>query len=386
MWLGVLVGLLILTLLVVIHELGHAVAAIRSGVTVVAIRSGVTVEEFGVGFPPTLFKKKLKNGIIFSINLLPIGGFVKLKGENDSANKKGDYGAASFAQKTKILFAGVFANWLIAVFLLSSLSLFGLPKILPNQFSIPSDTTEIVQPVEIIDLNKDYPAEKAGLKVGDKIVRFAGQEVPSVEHLIEVSKQNQGELIDVIYDREGSENRVKVQLLDNNQGALFGATLGQGVLMKSTWSSPIVGFVTSIQFTQATVEGIYESLSNLVGGLIMQLSPDASVRSRANDSLKSAGDSVAGPIGILGTIFPSAQKAGLTQLTLLMAIISISLAVFNILPIPALDGGRWFLSFIFKLSKKTLTKEIEERIQAIGFSILIGLVLLVTIIDVTRIL
>ena len=377
MWLGVLVGLLILTLLVVIHELGHAVAAIRSG---------VTVEEFGVGFPPTLFKKKLKNGIIFSINLLPIGGFVKLKGENDSANKKGDYGAASFAQKTKILFAGVFANWLIAVFLLSSLSLFGLPKILPNQFSIPSDTTEIVQPVEIIDLNKDYPAEKAGLKVGDKIVRFAGQEVPSVEHLIEVSKQNQGELIDVIYDREGSENRVKVQLLDNNQGALFGATLGQGVLMKSTWSSPIVGFVTSIQFTQATVEGIYESLSNLVGGLIMQLSPDASVRSRANDSLKSAGDSVAGPIGILGTIFPSAQKAGLTQLTLLMAIISISLAVFNILPIPALDGGRWFLSFIFKLSKKTLTKEIEERIQAIGFSILIGLVLLVTIIDVTRIL
>ena len=377
MWLGVLVGLLILTLLVVVHELGHAV---------VAIRSGVTVEEFGVGFPPTLFKKKLKNGIIFSINLLPIGGFVKLKGENDSANKKGDYGAASFAQKTKILFAGVFTNWLIAVFLLSSLSLFGLPKILPNQFFIPSDTTEIVQPVEIIDLNKDYPAEKAGLKVGDKIVRFAGQEVPSVEHLIKVSKQNQGELIDVIYDREGSENRVKVQLLDNNQGALFGATLGQGVLMKSTWSSPIVGFVTSIQFTQATVEGIYESLSNLVGGLIMQLSPDASVRSRANDSLKSAGDSVAGPIGILGTIFPSAQKAGLTQLTLLMAIISISLAVFNILPIPALDGGRWFLSFIFKLSKKTLTKEIEERIQAIGFSILIGLVLLVTIIDVTRIL
>jgi len=152
--------------------------------------------------------------------------------------------------------------------------------------------------------------------------------------------------------RDGSEDRVKVQLLDNNQGALFGATLGQGVLMKSTWSSPIVGLVTSVQFTQATIQGIYESLANLVSGLIMQLSFDANIRAQANDNLKLAGDSVAGPIGILGTIFPSAQKAGLTQLTLLAAIISISLAVFNILPIPALDGGRWFLSLIFKLSKK----------------------------------
>lgn len=377
MLVGILIGLLILTLLVVVHELGHAIAAIRSG---------VVVEEFGIGFPPTVFRKKLKNGINFSINLLPLGGFVKLKGENDSASKKGDYGAATFAQKTKILFAGVFANWLVAIVLISSLSLFGLPKILPNQFFIPSDTTEVIQPVEIIDLNKNYPAEKAGLKAGDKIVRFAGQEVPSVNRLIEVSKQNQGEVIDVIYTREGSESRVKVQLLDDDNGALFGATLGQGVLMKSTWSSPIVGLVTSIQFTQATFQGVYESLSNLIGGLIMQLSPDASIRTQASDNLKSAGDSVAGPIGILGTIFPSAQRAGLTQLTLLAAIISISLAVFNILPIPALDGGRWFLSLIFKLSKKKLTKEIEEKTQAIGFSILIGLILLVTIIDVTRIL
>lgn len=377
MFVGILVGLLILTILVVVHEFGHAI---------VAIRNGVIVEEFGIGFPPTIFRKKLKNGINFSINLLPIGGFVKLQGENDSANKKGDYGAATFAQKTKILFAGVFSNWLIAIVLLTSLSLFGLPKILPNQFFIPSDTVEMVQPVEIVDLNENYPAQKAGLKVGDKIVRFAGQEVPSVERLIEISKQNQGELIDVIYTRDGSEDRVKVQLLDNNQGALFGATLGQGVLMKSTWSSPIVGLVTSVQFTQATIQGIYESLANLVSGLIMQLSFDANIRAQANDNLKLAGDSVAGPIGILGTIFPSAQKAGLTQLTLLAAIISISLAVFNILPIPALDGGRWFLSLIFKLSKKKLTKEIEEKTQAIGFSILIGLILLVTIVDVTRIL
>lgn len=377
MWLGILVGLLILTLLVVVHELGHAIAAVKNG---------VVVEEFGIGFPPTIFRKKLKNGVNFSINLLPLGGFVKLKGENDSASKKGDYGAATFAQKTKILFAGVLANWLVAIILLSGLSLFGLPKILPNQFYIPSDAVEIVQPVEIATLNKDYPAEKAGLNVGDKIIRFAGQEVPSVEGLIEVSKQNRGKSVDVIYDRGGAEDHVKVQLLDSEEGPLLGAGLGQGVLVKSTWSSPIVGLLTSLQFTQATFQGVYESLSNFISGLVMQLSLDANVRSQASDNLQSAGDSVAGPIGILGTIFPSAQKAGLPQLTLLAAIISISLAVFNVLPIPALDGGRWFLSFIFKLSKKKLTKEIEEKTQAIGFSILMGLVLLVTIIDVTRIL
>ena len=90
---GILIGLFTLVILVVIHELGHAI---------VARRNGVIVEEFGIGFPPKAWAKKLKNGILFTINWLPIGGFVKLKGEHDSDDKKGDYGAASYWQKTKI--------------------------------------------------------------------------------------------------------------------------------------------------------------------------------------------------------------------------------------------------------------------------------------------
>jgi regulator of sigma E protease len=116
------------------------------------------------------------------------------------------------------------------------------------------------------------------------------------------------------------------------------------------------------------------------------LSSSASVREQASSDLKSVGDSVAGPVGILGTIFPAAQKAGLTQLIFLTAIISLSLAVMNILPIPALDGGRWFTMAIFRLTKKNLTKEREEKIQAVGFYILMGLVILVTLADVSKLL
>ena len=123
--LGIITGLFILVLLVVAHEFGHAI---------VAKRNGVAVEEFGVGLPPRAWQKKLKSGILFSVNWLPLGGFVKLQGENDSANKKGDYGAVSFFQKTKILLAGVTVNWLIAAVLLTILAFVGLPKILPNQF------------------------------------------------------------------------------------------------------------------------------------------------------------------------------------------------------------------------------------------------------------
>lgn len=106
--LGILIGLIVLVILVTVHELGHAI---------VARRNGVVVEEFGIGFPPKAWGKKLKNGILLTLNWLPLGGFVKLQGEHDAASKKGDYGAATFWQKTKILLAGVVINWLVAVLL-----------------------------------------------------------------------------------------------------------------------------------------------------------------------------------------------------------------------------------------------------------------------------
>ncbi|MCX6728796.1 MAG: M50 family metallopeptidase [Candidatus Saccharibacteria bacterium] len=372
---GIITGLLILVFLVTVHELGHAI---------VSRRNGVVVEEFGVGFPPRAWGKKLKNGTILTLNWLPLGGFVKLQGENDAANKKGDYGSATFLNKTKILFAGVFANWLVAAVLLTILALIGLPKVLPNQFSVPSDTQTIAQPVEVSNLTPDYPAVKAGLKNGDSIIRFAGQNVPTVDDLLHQIKSNAGKKVSVVYSRANVQNSVDVKLKQSGSKEIFGAGLGQREVIKSTWSAPIVGIGTTVQFTWVTLQGVGSLVGGLVHGLVSQLSPDSSVRQSASAELNTVSSSVAGPIGIIGTIFPAAEQAGLVQLTFLTAIISLSLAVMNVLPIPALDGGRWATMVFFRLTKRKLTKEREEKIQTIGFSILMGLVILVTVADVAK--
>jgi regulator of sigma E protease len=372
---GVILGLLILVLLVVVHELGHAIAARRNG---------VVVEEFGIGFPPKAWGKKLKNGILFSINWLPLGGFVKLQGEHDAADKKGDYGAATYWQKTKILLAGVMINWLVAAGILTILAWVGLPKILPNQFYVPSDTTINKQPVEITFVAAGSPAEEAGLKVGDRIVRFDGKPVPTADVLSNQTKAKKGQEVEIIYSRKGIENNTQTTLRDDEKQGFLGVGSGQREQIQASWSAPLVGVATTVQFTGATLYGLGEVVVNLVKGIILQVSPDQATREHAQQNLQKVGNSVAGPIGILGTIFPAAEQAGPIQLAFLTAVISLTLAVMNILPIPALDGGRWFIMTIFRLRQKPLTKEKEEQIQATGFMILMVLVVLVTIADVGK--
>jgi len=372
---GIILGLAVLVFLVVVHELGHAIAARRNG---------VVVEEFGIGFPPRAWKKKLKNKIVFSLNWLPLGGFVKLQGENDSARGKGDYGAATFWQKTKIILAGVLINWIVAAILFTGLAFSGLPKVLPDQFVIDSDATVEVEEVQIASVAESSPAEEAGLKAGDEIIRFAEQPVEEVEDIVRIASDNAGEIVTIIYDREGVEYSAQTRLNPDDTNDHLGAGLGQRELITATWSAPIVGVGTTAQFTYVTLQGLGDILGKLFSGLFMQLSPDEQTRERAAANISQAGDSVAGPIGILGSIFPAAQSAGLTQIVFLMAIISLTLATINALPIPALDGGRWTTMTIFRLLKKKLTKEREETIQGIGFLVLMGLIILVTIADVGK--
>lgn len=376
---GIIVGIIALTFLVVLHELGHAIAAKRNG---------VVVEEFGIGFPPRAWGKKLKEtfigkNVLFSINWLPLGGFVKMQGEHDAATKKGDYGAASFWAKTKILLAGVFINWITAAVLLTILAVTGLPQVINGQFTVEGDTTYVREPVQLTSISKDLPAAQAGFEKGDKIVRFAGKEVSTAQGLIDLTKEYKGQTVTVIYTRGDTEATKKVSLKEGD-GPVFGAGVGQSTQMRSTWSAPIVGVAVTAQLTAETFKGIGSLLANLGTGLVNQLSGDAKVREAGSKDVAAAGESVAGPLGIFGILFPAASQAGPTQLTLLVALISIALAVMNVLPIPALDGGRWFTMAGFKLFRKKLTREREEKIQATGFLILMALVVLVTVADVGK--
>lgn len=378
--LSIVIGLFLLVFLVVVHELGHAIAARRNG---------VVVEEFGIGFPPQAWAKKLKNGVLLTLNWLPLGGFVKLQGENDSASKKGDFGAASFWAKTKILLAGVAINWLVAVIIFTGLALTGLPKftgVIDNQFFVKSDAVEVKQPVAIAQIVPDSPADKAGLKLGDQLLRFNGEPIPEPTTLNKLTLDNRGKKVEIIYSRGGSESSTSVQLNANNaeNKGYLGVGPGQRVLVKSTWSAPAVGVATTYQLTEATLKSLGSTLANFVTGLASKLSTNDETREKGNEKLESVGNNIAGPIGILGVIFPAAREAGFSSLMLLTAIISLTLAVMNALPIPALDGGRWFVMALFRVLKKPLGKELEEKIHATGFVVLMGLVLLVTIADVSK--
>lgn len=379
---GIVIGLIAITLLVVIHELGHAL---------VARRNGVVVEEFGIGFPPRVWGKKLGRSILgknvtFSVNALPLGGFVKLQGEHDTDSKPGDYGAVSLWQKTKILLAGVAMNWLAAIVLFTILALIGMPKLLPDQFSVPSDTQVIREPVQLQQIVAGSPAEKAGLQQGDRIVRFDGQQLDGDRSLADLTEENKGQTVEVRYERDSVEATADVKLRSDNRDrkGYFGATFSQQEALKATWSAPIVGVGTTVQMSWVTLQGIGDILARTVSGVFLQLSTDQSTRENAQKDLAAVGDSVAGPVGIFGIIFPAAGQAGPVHVLMLAAIISLTLAVMNILPIPALDGGRWAVTVVSRALKRPLSPEREEKIHSTGFVVLIGLIIVITIADIGK--
>jgi len=382
--LGIFAGIIILTVLVVLHELGHAI---------VAKRNGVTVEEFGIGFPPKAWGKKVKNSflgkdVVYSVNWLPLGGFVKLQGEHDQDDgKKGDFGAASFWVKTKILLAGVLINWLTAAVLLTVLALFGVPKIVDNQFVVASDNITSRETPVLNYIESGSPADKAGLKVGDKLSNVAGARLEAAEQLSQLTSANRGKSITVNYERDGDQRTATVALRpdNNDQKGYLGASVFQRASYRATWSAPIVGIGLTGQLSWLTLQGVGDMATNFFGGLAQKLNPDQTAQKAADEKIAKAGDNVAGPVGLLGVILPSLISQGAQYMILITAVISLSLAVLNTLPIPGLDGGRWFLIALFRALNKPLKKETEERIVGMGMLFLMGLIVLITIADVGKV-
>ena len=165
---------------------------------------------------------------------------------------------------------------------------------------------------------------------------------------------------------------------------VLGVGMASQTFIRSTWSAPIVGLGTTIQLTGETFRGLGEMVWNLCSGVVRQFSPNDEVREAGRSDIGQVSDSVSGPVGIIGVIFPAFASTGFSNLAFLAALISVSLACMNILPIPALDGGRWLLIAIYRLRRKKLTKETEERVVSRAFMVLMALIILITILDIVR--
>lgn len=356
--------------LVVAHEWGHFIAARRNK---------VEVEEFGIGFPPKVWAKKIKtekSRFLFSLNLLPLGGFVRLKGEHDSDKRPGSFGAASLKAKVKIMLAGVAMNLLIAYLMFTILAAVGMPKLIDNQYTVASDT-KIIQQVKDEDVVlvdsvvKDSPAAQAGLQPQDRIISIAGQSVTSPEQVSGLTQGNAGKTVEVKALRDGKEVTFSPTLNENNSGnGYLGVSSSSGSsgleVRRSTWSSPIVAGGLIGQFSGLTFKGLGTAVSSLVRG----------------DTQK-ASEQVSGPVGIF-YILKEGGKLGVNFILMIIAIISLTLALINALPIPALDGGRLFITLLFRAIRKPLDKKREEFIHGSGFAFLMLIFILVTVVDIRR--
>jgi regulator of sigma E protease len=387
-----IVGLLLFLSLIITHELGHFW---------LARRNGVDIEEFGIFFPPALYRKKTKGGWDFTFNLLPLGGFVKLKGEHDSDTEPGSFGAASLKAKSKIMIAGIAVNLITAFALFLILALIGMPHLVDNQFTVKSDTTYLnmsTYKTTVDGVEKDSPAAKAGIRIGDVIEAIgpAGsvKTLSTTNDLAKLTKRYSGQTVMVRYKHAGKTLQQTVTLRSDARLAAAAKqhqTIGRlGVqanptqdgltVTRSTWSAPIVAGGVMGQLTGLTFEGLGKALAGLGSTIAGGLTHNTAARQTGQTE---ASSQVSGPVGIF-FVFKYGAQLGFRFILMVVAVLALTLGVMNLLPIPALDGGRLWITLISHAIKKPLSARREELINATGFAVLLSLILLITFVDVKR--
>jgi regulator of sigma E protease len=385
-------GIFLFAGLVLVHEFGHFIAARRNG---------VEVEEFGLGFPPRALSRKTKSGMILSLNWLPLGGFVKLKGEHDADKSKGSFGAASLAAKSRILLAGVTMNALVGILLLTALAVIGMPKLIDksldgqDQFTVASDTKITRQDVMVGYISPASPAQRAGLQSRDIIKSISnGQtshQVKTPEQLKAATEAFGGQKVQLTIERKGHTVikiitlRPKAEVLasrktDDPKGYL-GVVPNQLEIRRSTWSAPIVAVGFTKQLVVLTFKGLGHALAGL--GSIIAGGLTGNKQARQNGQT-AASSQVGGPVAIMAVLW-GAGTLGIVFILMIIAIISLTLALMNILPLPALDGGRLFVTLTSRaILKRPLSRQAEELVHGTGMAVLLLLVALITIVDVKR--
>lgn len=348
----ILIFIVILTVLVLIHELGHFL---------VAKKLGIKVEEFGFGLPPRAFGRKIGE-TIYSINWLPIGGFVKLFGEDDPGvaliKRKGPQTSRSFAhrplwQRASVVVAGVVMNFVLAVVVISFIFTQGV--------AVPTDRVHIEQVIE------GTPAEQVGLKKGDVILAIDGKEVKNTTEVISTTRDKLGREVALTIEREKQKVDVKVTPRRDapaDEGPMGVAISSVEFKKYSIVEAPVFGTIESLRLSVLTAKGLGLAFWNWV-------------------ILGTVPQDIAGPVGI-AQITGRAVEFGPLSVLSFLGLLSLNLAILNILPIPALDGGRLLFMLIELVTRRRINPHFERYAHTIGLVILLGLMVLVTFRDISR--
>lgn len=320
-----------LLVLVIPHEWGHMT---------VARWCGVKINEFSVGMGPLIFKKK-KGDTQYSLRLLPLGGYCAMEGEEESVDSPTSYSSKSNLQKVAILLAGVTMNIIIAVLAVTiSLCIAG----------VVTNSLDSVVP--------GSPADKAGLQAGDKIIAINGENTGTWEKVVEgISSSEEGATLEVTYKRGNETGKVSVtpEYSEETGNYMIGIVAGT-----------TKDFLTCVRLAPVTTwelnKSLIESFKLLFTGHVSR-----------ND--------IAGPVGLV-KIVDTAADYGIAPYLMLLAIVSLNLAIFNLIPIPGLDGGKIFFILLKIISGGRINDDMEYKATVIGMIVLLTLFALITLNDV----
>jgi regulator of sigma E protease len=386
MFLTIIIFIIILGLLVFVHEFGHFI---------VAKKSGMVVEEFGFGFPPRIvgiqkaggkwrwvwFHRKtsqaenitpqppliLRGGedsTVYSINWIPLGGFVKILGENnDNEEHPGSFINKGFWPRFFTLVAGVLMNVILAWAILSAGYMIGLPVAINSLADVPAHATLTQPETAVLDVQKNLPADKAGVKPNDVILSLDGKAFNSVDGFQQYINSHQGQAIDFQVQRGQQHLDILITPQVNpapGQGAT-GIEVSMLGRLKYPWYLAIwQGGLATVTGIAGIVYGLYSLFVQHIGF-----------------------SSLGGPIQI-ARITGQVTGLGFVFLMQFTAFLSLNLAVLNILPFPALDGGRVLFLLIEAVRRKRNNQKVEQIVNTAGFIFLILLMIAVTVHDIIR--
>ncbi len=345
----------VLSLLVFVHEFGHFATAKKAG---------VKVEEFGFGFPPRLAGFR-HGGTIYTINWIPLGGFVKIKGESgEHKSDKDSFGGKSALVRGLILGAGVIMNFVLAWSLLTVGYIIGLPQVAED---LPASAIVRETKIQVVTVLKGSPADRAGLQTSDAIVSLDGAAPAEIADVQKYSTARRDVPVMIEVDRGAKRLKLAItpETLAETGKVGFGIALVKTGLVSYPWYlAPVQGLSATLSFARE----ILDSFGKLLGDFF---------------SRKAVSVDVSGPVGI-AVVTGQVADLGFRYLLQFTALLSINLAIVNVLPIPALDGGRLMFLVIEKIRGRAVGRRIELTAHNIGFALLMILVAAATYKDLVR--